>query len=97
DLPGNVRTISTDTASPGLAGFFGSKTDYPLFFADPRTDPNYAANKAMLGGAIGGLGGLTPVSMQGANINTAPQAQFRNQQLGLAQLLQAGAVGQGPS
>lgn len=81
-----------------------------LHYTEPR-DPTYfdtfrpanvqdtttAGWQQTLGAQLSGVQNRAPMTMDGATIATGPQDQFRAQQMNLAQLLGAGARGEGPS
>lgn len=83
---GNTGTkiINTDTSSGGIPGLLGFREDYPLIMTDVRQDPNYASNRQTLGSMLAGAAERDDASNP-----------YRQQQLGLMQMLQSAADGTG--
>lgn len=93
---GGPSSQQTTLDKAGLSQIFLTG-GYSAAIPRTQTDPNYAGNRAMLGEMLTGSGSRPAPQMQAAQINTAPQGQFRDQQMNLAQMLGASAAGQGPS
>lgn len=105
---GVQETIGTQVNAGGIGGFFGDTKGYPIYTPQQYTDPNYANNKTQLAVLQGELDKMPSrfagagnsgeaATAQGALIDPTQQAQFRQQQMGLAQQLMSQANGQGPS
>ncbi len=89
--------------TPGI-----SATPYEIYKPQTIQDTTTAGWQQQVGGQIAGLQSQQPQTMQAAQLGpaaqmsaaqiaTAPQNQFRQQQMNLAQMLGSAAAGQGPS
>lgn len=100
------------TADAGIAGFFGGSHQYPIYTANGASQTAMQGDRAAINGLSSGVANMPTrqmtaaqaagtqaagTSAQGATIDQQQQAQFRQQQMGLAQMLQAQANGTGPS
>lgn len=103
---GVADTISTshiNSGEGGIGGLFGAKQDYQIYRPDTITDQNYSGDRQALTDRMTAIAGtpnrqLGPMAQSaGAQINTAPQNQFRDKQMQLGDALMAQANGQGPS
>jgi hypothetical protein len=93
---GNTQ-VATPINAGGFGGFFGQKSDYPVFVPGMYGDTSYAGNRAGVNDQIAKINSQNPFSSDGVSIDQQQQAAFRNRQMQLSDALMAQANGQGPS
>lgn len=108
---GGVQRIDQKANAGGIAGFFGQTKDQSNFTAGTVTNPNAVANRGNVDALTASVGGQNfdaqaaraqaaeagSARSQAAKIDGTQQNQFRQGQVGLANLLTESANGQGPS
>lgn len=92
-----ITTGNTQGVAAGIGGFFGEKSDYPIFTSTRTADPNFDANRTLLASAREAVGNRADKTMVGARVATGPQDQTRGMQLDSAQRLQQLGAQRGPS